>query len=121
MFINYIWSRKRIISSNQVAIEKSLDGTTWVTEKIVNEISNMPIGFVIMLSPPESNVIINKRGDKSWLNQQGLLHREDGPAYIREDGTQEWFINGPRHRENGPALEHSSGRKSWYIFGTHIE
>jgi len=32
-------------------------------------------------------------GTQIWyLN--GLLHREDGPAFIGADGSQEWWLNG---------------------------
>jgi len=40
---------------------------------------------------------------------QYVLHREDGPAYIRyyRDGNiqyEKWYINGVLHREDGPAI-----------------
>jgi hypothetical protein len=50
-----------------------------------------------------------------FLNKQGYLHREDGPAREFKDGSKEWFINGQRHREDGPAIEWGDGHKSWYL------
>lgn len=41
------------------------------------------------------------------------LHREDGPAIIRNDGTKEWWFNGKRHRMGGPAVIHSSLNGEW--------
>ena len=39
---------------------------------------------------------INKYGVKKWLNNNGQLHRTDGPAVIYPDGTKEYWINGQR-------------------------
>jgi hypothetical protein len=46
-----------------------------------------------------------------------LLHREDGPAVIWDNGTKEWWIDGRRHREDGPAIEWSNNTKEWYQNG----
>jgi hypothetical protein len=52
-----------------------------------------------------------------YLNEQGLLHREDGPAREYSNGTKAWFINGKLHREDGPAVEHGNGDEEWYLNG----
>lgn len=47
----------------------------------------------------------------------GNLHREDGPAFIREGG-KEWYKNGHRHRDYGPAVEYDSrpsDEDDWYF------
>lgn len=63
---------------------------------------------------PQMEVRVN--GSKAWrLN--GLLHREDGPAFEGANGTREWWFNGRRHREDGPAVEWSNGSKWWYLNG----
>lgn len=49
--------------------------------------------------------------------KNGLLHREDGPAIICNDGTQEWYIEGARHREDGAAIEYADGDKQWFMHG----
>ena len=46
----------------------------------------------------------------------GLRHREDGPAVIYSNGTQEWYFNGKLHREDGPAVI-SKSYDAWYING----
>jgi hypothetical protein len=52
-----------------------------------------------------------------YQNEQGLLHRTDGPAIEWNDGTKEWYINGQRHRTDRPAIEWSIGTRSWWING----
>jgi hypothetical protein len=47
---------------------------------------------------------IEKDGTLSWC-QNGLLHREDGPAYVYPKRKYSaWYINGERHREDGPSM-----------------
>jgi hypothetical protein len=65
------------------------------------------------------NPIIDKNGIKRWFNDAGQLHREDGPAEIR-DGNSIWCINGKLHRVDGPAIEWNDGTKEWYINGQTI-
>jgi hypothetical protein len=43
------------------------------------------------------------------------LHREDGPAIERPNGTKSWYLNGKLHREDGPAIERPNGTKFWYL------
>ena len=50
-----------------------------------------------------------------WLNLDGKLHREDGPAMETTDGSKSYFINDKRHREDGPAIEWADGDKYYYI------
>ena len=50
-----------------------------------------------------------------WRNEQGQLHKVDGPAVEHEDGYQEWYLNGKRHRADGPAVMFPSGSKYWYL------
>jgi hypothetical protein len=52
-----------------------------------------------------------------YRNEQGQLHRTDGPAIEWNDGSKEWYINGKRHREDGPAIEFDGDHKSWYLNG----
>jgi len=44
----------------------------------------------------------------------GRKHRRDGPAIIHPDGTQEWFNLNGHHRIGGPAVEHPDGRETWF-------
>jgi len=36
-----------------------------------------------------------------WRNEQGKLHREDGPAVELDNGDKSWWVNGKLHREDG--------------------
>jgi hypothetical protein len=42
--------------------------------------------------------------------QNGVLHKEDGPALIHANGSREYWINGQRRtREFGPSIEWADG------------
>jgi hypothetical protein len=64
-------------------------------------------------SEPSIDIYATKR----WYNENGQLHREDGPAVERANGNNEWWLNGNLHRENGPAIELASGTKFWILNG----
>lgn len=40
-----------------------------------------------------------RNGDIEWW-RDNRLHREDGPAVIRYDGTKEWYLNGYQYSRN---------------------
>jgi hypothetical protein len=52
-----------------------------------------------------------------YRNEQGKLHREDGPAVEYKDGTKYWLINGKFHRLDGPAVEYPNSDREWWING----
>lgn len=54
--------------------------------------------------------------DRKWF-VHGELHREDGPAIIKYNGTQEWWVNGITHRTDGPAIVYSNGDQEWHKEG----
>ena len=60
---------------------------------------------------------VDEYGNRRYYNALGQLHRLDGPAIERSDGTKEWCQNGLRHRDAGPAVEYASGSKAWYQNG----
>lgn len=37
---------------------------------------------------------IHTNGDVVWNDLLGKIHREDGPAVIFADGTENWYYNG---------------------------
>ena len=55
-------------------------------------------------------------GSICWY-QNGVLHRDDGPAVEWADGSKFWYQNNKFHRTDGPAVEYSSGTKCWYQNG----
>jgi hypothetical protein len=46
-----------------------------------------------------------------------VFHREDGPAVIREDGTEQWWLYGEKHRIGGPAVISLTGYQEYWVFG----
>ena len=68
-------------------------------------------------------------GTVEYRDIVGRLHRRDGPAVVRPDGTREWWIDGEWfktehhdkrgrfHREDGPALLYSDGYQAYYQHG----
>jgi hypothetical protein len=56
-------------------------------------------------------------GSVSWEDDDGKLHREDGPAAIYADGSKAWAIHGLYHRVDGPAIQYSTGQTEWRING----
>lgn len=54
-----------------------------------------------------------KEGGIFFYNQNGYLHRENGPARICSDGLKVWFRDGHIYRKDGPALEYPNGDSIW--------
>ena len=59
-------------------------------------------------------------GTRKYYNNAGELHRLNGPAIERADGTKYWYQHGLRHRIDGPAIEWCDGDKWWFINGVHL-
>lgn len=55
-------------------------------------------------------------GTKVW-RQNGVIHRENGPAIVWQDGAKFWYVHGIKHREDGPANEYANGLKEWFLNG----
>jgi hypothetical protein len=52
---------------------------------------------------------------EEWSGVKWTLHREGGPALIRNYGeVSYWYKNGRRHREGGPAVIYKHA-EAWYI------
>jgi hypothetical protein len=64
-----------------------------------------------------SKPFIDNIGTQIWRNDNGKLHRENGPAYISLSGYKAWYKNGLRHREDGPAIILTDDSMAWYING----
>ena len=62
----------------------------------------------------KNGLIVDGCGTKFYY-KDNMLHREDGPAVIHENGTLSYHINGKRHREDGPALIYWTGSVEYYI------
>lgn len=60
--------------------------------------------------------ITRPNGYEAWY-RDGLLHREDGPAFIDPSGAEGWYLHGRRHRADGPAIAGPNGYEAWYRDG----
>ena len=63
---------------------------------------------------------VDRVGTVRYRNSDDQLHREDGPAVGRSDGSRMWYLDGKRHREDGPAVERSDGTRFWYRNGDRL-
>ena len=62
-------------------------------------------------------VTVDEEGTVKWYNENGQLHREDGPAVEYADGGRQWYLNDQLHREDGPAIEWANGTVEWWLHG----
>jgi hypothetical protein len=60
---------------------------------------------------------IFREGTAQVWRRDGLIHREDGPAMIWDDGMQAWYRNDLLHREDGPAVIYPGGTCTWWFNG----
>ena len=44
-------------------------------------------------------------GGIEYINENGNLHREDGPAVEWKNGNKSWYINGLLHRRAGKRVQ----------------
>lgn len=58
----------------------------------------------------------NQLGWTVYHDDEGRLHRDDGPALIKPNGSHEWYQHGLLHRVGGPAAEYKDMR-CWYQNG----
>lgn len=60
---------------------------------------------------------VDNEGRILWL-KDGVLPKEDGPAWINKEGIEEWWLHGNRHRMDGPAYINTKiGISEWYKNG----
>ncbi len=58
--------------------------------------------------------------DTVYWHKDGVLHREDGPAVIHPDGSEEWFVDGMRHRTDGPAYTSGDQKQTMWFYRGHL-
>jgi hypothetical protein len=64
--------------------------------------------------------LVGKIDGAHFYYVNGLLHREDGPAIIEDNGDKFWMQNHMLHRLDGPASEFADGGKEWFIWDEKI-
>jgi len=62
--------------------------------------------FVTRKNVPKNYTGICRIFDRSETRYyvDGVLHRENGPAVINNDGSKAWYWKGMLHRDDGPAI-----------------
>jgi hypothetical protein len=85
------------------------DKEWWIEGEYYTEIQYNEKIAEIKVQNPE----IDYYGNKFWRNKKGELHRDDGPAIERANGSKSWYQNGQLHRLDGPAMEIINGDKYW--------
>ena len=70
------------------------------------------------IPPTGYEKVTRNDGREEWF-LNGKLHREnDHPAIVYPDGYKEWWVNGKPHRENDqPASIHADGTQVWWVNG----
>jgi len=64
---------------------------------------------------PFHDVDVDPGGNIRYYDENGELHRLDGPAYEGIDGEKAWFLHGKQHRVDGPAVIHPDGGRQWWV------
>jgi len=52
-------------------------------------------------------------GDIFYINNDNLLHREDGPSIEFKSGIKWWLKNGRLNRDDGPAILNKKYKEYW--------
>lgn len=63
--------------------------------------------------------LFNEHAER-WELPNGILHREDGPAFDDRHGNIQYRQNGVAHRLDGPAIFREDGSYDWVIDGRYI-
>ena len=115
---------KRINEKITIAkeMEKQISEIPWLKNKTPNDsLKVLDDGTVIYFQNGVKHrdngpAIVGADGSESWY-QNGKLHRENAPAIIGRDGTEKWYLNGNPHREVGPAVLYPNGTRYYYQNG----
>lgn len=79
----------------------------------------METGFSI--TPYSNGITKTAVGEiDQYHDQQGRLHRCDGPAFVEKGGLETWYFQGKIHRTDGPAVLRSGARPEWWVCGVRF-
>jgi hypothetical protein len=67
----------------------------------------------------EGPALVHANGSVKWY-RHGRRHREGAPACVYVNGTRKWYEDGLRHRDGGPAATYPDGRRIWFERGVKI-
>ena len=68
---------------------------------------------------PYHKIDINAYGEPIYLDENNLLHRENGPALVHSEGTIAYYRHGKLHRTDGPARIFINGHKEYFQNGEY--
>lgn len=72
-----------------------------------------------MIHNTEGPAIIKINGGEKWYICN-VLHREDGPAVIKSNGTKKYYSNGKLHNKFGFAIKYPNGGGKYYIDNVEV-
>ncbi len=114
-------------SSNLSADQVGQDPTVHRKNGELHVWDGKPNGLYCLIhNDPAYQVLCQLSGEKvpyclndtvTHKDNDGYLHRDDGPAVIKPDGTQYWYQHGKLHRDGGPAEIWHSGVQKWWQHG----
>ena len=93
-------------------------GVTLLKARLQDLLTSLKTKPVFKKPTGKPKCVVDECGERWYLH--GQLHREDGPAYEKWDGTKHWLLHGKYHREDGPALEYPGGYKEWLLHGERV-
>lgn len=74
---------------------------------------------MMIMTTYRNGLHVDRDGTRYWY-EDGLLHRENGPAVEWADGSKEWWFHGELHRKDGPAIERADGTREWWHDGEQM-
>lgn len=81
-------------------------------------------GNIVLVEKPLDDISIHIVGDIIRYFKGNAIHRDnDLPAIIKKGegcSTRYWYQNGLPHRDNGPAMIYSDGTELWFERGKEI-
>lgn len=78
--------------------------------------------FSILDMLPEDRAEIGAYlGAELHLDEDGLKHKDGGPAVITPDGYVGYYQHGKRHRVDGPAVRRADGSEEWWVNGERVD
>ena len=100
------WYRGRHLhrSGGLPAIERPDGSKAWYSHGIYQYAESAPRGGAEPAPAPRIESVREELedGTQRWTIS-GVLHRDDGPAWIHWSGACKWYRNGLLHRDDGPA------------------
>ncbi len=58
---------------------------------------------------------VSKTGLIKYLDFNGQLHREDGPAMTFNNGAEFYYVHGKQHRTDGPSTIWHDGEVEYWV------